>query len=285
VGPKKKRSSPLPLVLVSGLLLLLPSALTQKTRLLATAGFLPFQGVGRWAARLPERALPSTAESQQLATEVAFLKDQNQKQANEIKRLSAQLDMALGMKQPVRDQNHRLIVADVVFPTDSSPWRKSLTIALGSGDGVEKGMLVLYNNQVVGRVSETAPKTSRVQIVTDPGFRAGAVAAPKNYGAGVALSERNAGVYEGTAGANGQLKWFGGETPVENHSFVVTTEDPLNGVPRGLILGRVVTVNHGRGAFPKVEVEPLLNFRALEHVMLLVPPAVANPIGAKAGGR
>lgn len=283
MGPKKKRSSPWPLILVSAALLLAPSAFTQKTRLLATSGFLPFQGLGRWAARLPERALPSSAESQQLATEVAFLKDQNQKQANEIKRLSAQLEMALGMKQPVRDQNYRLIVADVVFPTDSSPWRKSLTIALGTGQGAEKGMLVLYNNQVVGRVSETGPRTSRVQIVTDPGFRAGAVAAPRNYTAGVSLSERQAGVYEGTAGVNGHLKWFAGETPIENHSFVVTTEDPVNGVPRGLILGRVVTVNHGRGAFPKVEVEPLLNFRALEHVMLLVAPAGAPPAAAKAG--
>lgn len=284
MGPKKKRSSPWPLVLVSGLLLLAPAAFTQKTRLVATSGFLPFQGVGRWAARLPEKALASSAESQQLATEVEFLKDQNRKQANEIKRLSLQLEMALGMKQPVRDQNYRLVVADVVFPTDSSPWRKSLTIALGSGDGVEKGMLVLYNNQVVGRVSETAPRISRVQTVTDPGFRAGAVAAPRNYTAGVSLSERHAGVYEGTAGQNGQLKWFGGETPVENNAFVVTTEDPVNGVPRGLILGRVVTVNHGRGAFPKVEVEPLLNFRALEHVMLLVPPAAAKPT-AQTGGR
>jgi rod shape-determining protein MreC len=246
-------------------------------------GFLPFQGVGRWAAGLPGKAFASSAEAQQLATEVAFLRDQNTKLANENKRLTLLLEQAAGMKQPAREQNHRLIVADVVFPTDSSPWRKSLTLAMGSGDGVEKGMLVLYNNQVVGRVSETAPKTSRVQIVTDPGFRAGAVAAPRSTTAGVSLAERHAGVYEGTAGQNGQLKWFGGETPVENNALVVTTDDPVNGVPRGLILGRVAAVNRGRGAFPKVDVEPLLNFRALEHVMLLVPPP-SKPT-ALSGGR
>ena len=284
MGPKKKRASPWPLILISALLLLVPSTVTQKTRLIAVAGFIPFRSLATWAERLPDKVRPS-AESQEAATKVAFLEDQNLKQANELKRLSLQLEQALGMKQPVRDQNYRMIVADVVFPTDSSPWRKSLTIAMGTRDGIEKGLLVLYNNQVVGRISETASRTSRVQIVTDPGFRAGAVAAPKTYVSGVSLSERHAGVYQGTAGQNGQLKWFGGETPVENGAFVVTTEDPVNGVPRGLVLGRVATVNHGRGAFPKVEVEPILNFQALEHVMILVPPMEVRTSGTTAGGR
>ncbi len=57
----------------------------------------------------------------------------------------------------------------------------------------------------------------------------------------------------------------------------MTTEDPINGVPRGLVLGRISSVNNGRGAAPKVEVEPILNFRALEHVMILLPPAGGRP--------
>src|SRR6185295_20162811 len=143
----------------------------------------------------------------------------NQKYQNEMKRKDQLAEQALGMKQTVRDQNFRLLAADVIFPTDSSPWRKSLTIALGTRDGIEKGMLALYNNQVVGRVSDAGPKTSRIQVVTDPGFRAGAVAAPRTTAAGVAFSDRHGGVYEGTSGQNGQLKWFSGETPVENGSF------------------------------------------------------------------
>lgn len=285
MGPKKKRASPWPLIGVSVLLLLAPASLTQKTRLLAVAGFIPLQSLGRWAARLPTKVTAASAEAQELETKVRFLEDQNLKLLHENKRLALQLEQALGMKQPVRDQNYRMVVADVLFPTDSSPWRKSITIALGTRDGVEKGMLALYNNQVVGRVSETGPKTSRIQVVTDPGFRAGAVAAPRTTAAGVAFSDRHGGVYEGTSGQNGQLKWFTGETPVENGSFVVTTDDPANGVPRGLVLGRVTAVNGGRGAFPKVDVEPVLNFRALEHVMLLVPPMEVRSAPAPVGGR
>jgi len=298
MGPKRRRSSPWPLLAVSAVLLLTPSSVAQKTRLTALAGFIPFQGLGSWAARVPSTVLGPSGPAQALATENAYLKDQVDKLSKENKRLALQLEQALGMKQPVRDQNYRMIAADVIFSTDSSPWRKSLTIAMGTRDGVDKGMLVLYNNQVVGRVTETAPKTSRIQTVTDPGFRAAAVAVPRTYVAGVSFSERQPGVYEGTSGQNGQLKWLGGDAAVEDGSFVVTTEDPINGVPRGLVLGRVVSVNHGRGAFPKVEVESILNLRALEHVMLLVPPmevrtsgiptappADARSAGAKAGGR
>ena len=294
MGPKRRRSSPWPLLAVSVVLLLTPSSLAQKTRLVALAGFIPFRGLGSWAARVPSSAFGSSGDAQALATENAFLKDQVDKLSKEIKRKDLLLEQALGMKQPVREQNYRMMAADVIFPTDSSPWRKSLTLAVGTRDGVDKGMLVLYNNQVVGRITETASRTSRVQTVTDPGFRAAAVAVPRTYVAGVSFSERQPGVYEGTSGQNGQLKWLAGDSAVEDGAFVVTAEDPANGVPRGLVLGRVVSVNHGRGAFPKVEVESILNLRALEHVMLLVPPselrASALPpdprsAGPRTGGR
>lgn len=272
MGSKRRSSSAWLLFLLSIILICLPSAVTQKTRLLAMSGFIPAQSLSRWSLGLLGRVRPSSGEADTLRVEVEFLRDQNQKLEREKRRLALLADQALGMKQTVRDQNFRLLAADVIFPTDSSPWRKSLTVTLGTRDGIEKGLLVVYNNQVVGRVVETGPGTCRVQTVTDPGFRAGAVAVPKTSAAGVSFSERHGGVYEGTSGQTGQLKWLSGDTPVENSALVVTTEDPVNGVPRGLTLGRVVSVNTGRGAFPKVDVEPLLDFRALEHVMILVPP-------------
>lgn len=277
MGPKKRRSSPWLLLAFSGLLLLAPSSLTRRTQLAGMSAFVPVKRATLWSLGLLGRPFNASGEADTLRTENDFLKDQVAKLTQENRRLTQQRDEALGMKALVRERNLRLITADVIFPTDSSPWRKSLTIALGTKDGVEKGMLVLYNSQVVGRVSEAGSRTSRVQTVTDPGFRAGAVAVPRTTEAGVAFSERHVGVYEGTSGQNGQLKWFAGDMPVENGAAVLTTDDPANGVPRGLTLGRVSSVGLGRGAFPKVDVEPLLDFRALEHVMILVPPAELSP--------
>jgi cell shape-determining protein MreC len=282
MGPKKRRSSPWLLLAFSGLLLLAPSSVTRRTQLAGMSAFVPVRHATLWSLGLLGRPFSASGEADTLRTENDFLKDQVAKLTQENRRLSQQRDEALGMKALVRDRNFRLVTADVIFPTDSSPWRKSLAIAVGTKDGVEKGMLVLYNSQVVGRVSEAGSRTSRIQTVTDPGFRAGAVAVPRTTAAGVAFSERHVGVYEGTSGQNGQLKWFAGDLPVENGAAVLTTEDPANGVPRGLTLGRVSSVGLGRGAFPKVDVEPLLDFRALEHVMILVPPAELLPAS---GGR
>ncbi|HVR84550.1 MAG TPA: rod shape-determining protein MreC, partial [Planctomycetota bacterium] len=272
MGSRRRKSATWLLVVLSLFLLLLPSGVSQTTRLTALAGFIPLRGLSRWTLRLPGSWGTSSGEAETLRTQNEYLQDQQRKLIQENRRLSLLLDQAMGMKQSIRDQNFRLLAADVVFPTDSSPWRKSLTITFGTRDGAEKDLLVVYNNQVVGRIVETGPWTSRVQTVTDPGFRAGAVAVPKATAAGISFSERHGGVYEGTAGQIGLIKWFGGETPVENGALVLTTEDPVNGVPRGLSLGKVTSVNRGRGALPRADVEPLLDFRSLEHVMILIPP-------------
>ena len=103
------------------------------------------------------------------------------------------------------------------------------------------------------------------------------------------------GAVPGADGEVGGAAGAAGETAAEPGAFVVTTEDPVNGVPRGLLLGRITGTSSARNPLPRVGVDPILNFRAREHVMLLVPPitparpsaglpAEAQGMGAKAGG-
>jgi rod shape-determining protein MreC len=266
--PKRRRASPWPWVAASLALLLLPAGFSQRVRLSALSVLLPLRQFALGLVRLP-----SNGEAQQLRTENDYLKDQIQKLLDEKARLNARLEMATGLKPLVKDPQVRLLQADVVFSTDGSPWRKSITLAAGASQGVVPGLLVLYHQQVVGRVLECGPWTSRVQVVTDPGFKAAGVAVPRGTAAGVSFNERHVGVYEGTAGRNGTLKWITGDTPVEDGAVVMTTGDPERRVPQGLILGRVVSVNSGRGAFPRVEVEPSINLQGLEQVTILVPDA------------
>jgi rod shape-determining protein MreC len=258
---RRRKSSLIPWIGLSLALLLLPVGLSQKARLLASGIFRPFQST-----------LSPFGRQRELETKVDFYQDKTQTLANELALKHQQLEAFTGLKQTLKDLNPKVLMADVLLPTDGSQWRKSLTLALGGRGGVRKGMLVLYNSQFVGRVLEAGPMTSRVQLCTDPGFRVGAVAVPRRYTQGVSFEKRHVGVYEGTSGENGHLKWLTGDTPVEADALVLTTEDPLNGIPRGLILGRVSKLSAGRGAFPRVDVEPLVNFRGLEQVMLLVPP-------------
>jgi rod shape-determining protein MreC len=246
-------------------LILIPSAVTQKARLTALAGFLPL----RAAASALRNWITLPGGNDEMRRELDYYRGLAVQHVNEIEKLNAKMDQSSRLQPHVREPAIRLIPADVVIPTDGSPWRKSLTLALGTRGGARKGMLVVYGTHLVGRVTETSPWTCRVQLTIDPAFRAGAVAAPNAYTAGVSFEKRHMGVYEGTGGEKGLLKWITGDTPVEPGACVLTTEDPENGVPAGLIAGRVTGLSAGRGAYPRVDVEPMVNFRALEHVTLL----------------
>jgi rod shape-determining protein MreC len=272
MSQKRRRASPLPFVGLSLLLILIPASTSQKARLTALSLFRPVQKLAYGSVALPSRVLPGGSREEDRA-QIEYLQTQVQRLINEKEIAQSKLESLSATRQLLKAPDWKLLPADVLFPTDGSPWRKSLVIALGSRDGVEKGMLVLYHNYLVGRVAEVGPFSSRVQVVTDPAFKASAVAAPKTYQSGVSLEKRHVGVYEGTAGQSGRLKWLMGETVVENDATILTTENPANGIPRGLILGRVSKVDSGRGATLHVEVEPFLNFRALEHVTVLAGTA------------
>lgn len=270
VPSKKRRFSPLPLAGISLALLVLPAGFSQRVRLTALAGLRPFEKLAGLVLD-PSRRLLGGAGDAALRAQLDYLNDQVRRQANEIAILRAQLEAAGALKPYAREHRFRLLPADVVLPTDASSWRKSLVLARGARDGVRPGQLVVYNHQLVGRVVEAAPWTCRAQAITDPAFRAAAVATPQASASGVTFEQRHVGVYEGTAGPNGRLKWISGEVPVGRNSYVLTTEDPHNGVPRGLVLGRIAGMSSSREASLRADVEPVLNFRALEHVMILVP--------------
>jgi len=265
LSERRRRVSPWPLAGVALALIFIPASTSQRFRLLALSSFLPVNALARSAAGLP------AGQEETLRTENDFLRSQVQRLQNEKDALQARLESATGARALVKPSEFKLLQADVVLPTDSSPWRKSMTITIGTRGGARKGMLVLYNSNLVGRVVETGPWTSRVLSVTDPAFRVGAAVVPRQTPQGISFEKRHVGVYEGTSGENGRLKWLTGDAPVEAGVLVLTTEDPLNGIPRGLILGRVAKLPTGRGAFPKVDVEPLVNPRGLEHVTLLAP--------------
>ena len=270
--PPRRRSSLLPFLGISILLLVLPAAWTRKARLAALSIFSPIKGVATTATSLPARFLPSGGLAE-LQAQIDYHKEQNQKLLNDNEILLLKLDQVSKLKQACPEQSFKLLHAGVLLPTDGSPWRKSLTLSLGSRGGVQKGMLVLYNNQLVGRILETGPLTSFVQLVTDPAFRAGAVAVPKTTVSAPTFDRRHVGVYEGTSGQRGHLKWFMAGASIDPEGFVVTTDDPPNGVPRGLLLGRIAGILNAQGGSPRAEVDPSVDFRALEHVMILVEAA------------
>ncbi len=170
----------------------------------------------------------------------------------------------------MKDPKRVLLPAYVVVPSDSNAWRRSMILLRGSADGVAKGMLVMWQCHLIGRVAEAGPFSCRVQLVTDSGFRIGAVAQPKLYDDAIPLATRDLGILEGSGDSHAVLKWMSGEALVEEGATVVTAPDPASGIPRGLILGRVSSILRGRGLYPRVDVTPFLNVRALDSTVIVL---------------
>lgn len=111
----------------------------------------------RDVASLRARIAELEAENALLEQQIITL----QEQVTETDILAALLDFA-------RTQPESRYLAGSVIGRDVSPFLRSIWIGVGSDDGVARGMPVVTNQGLVGRVMEVFPTVSRVQLITDP---------------------------------------------------------------------------------------------------------------------
>jgi rod shape-determining protein MreC len=111
----------------------------------------------RDVASLRARIAELEAENALLEQQIIAL----QEQVTETDILAALLDFA-------RTQPESRYLAGPVIGRDVSPFLRSIWIGVGSDDGVARGMPVVTNQGLVGRVIEVFATVSRVQLITDP---------------------------------------------------------------------------------------------------------------------
>lgn len=114
----------------------------------------------------------------------------------------------------------------------TNAWDQSVTIDMGSEEGVQSGMTIMGSTGVIGQVSRTSDHTSTVRLLTDP-----------NSGAAVMIqSSRENGIVRGSI--NGLLFLEDlGEDVIPAVGDVVVTSGLGGSYERGLIVGAVVSVN------------------------------------------
>ncbi|NIS82155.1 MAG: rod shape-determining protein MreC [Anaerolineales bacterium] len=104
------------------------------------------------------------AEVARLEAEVARLQQEIislREQAAEAEVLAALLDYA-------RSQPQSRSIAANVIGQDVSPFLRSIWIGRGSDSNLSKGMPVVTERGLIGRIVEVRPTISRVQLITDP---------------------------------------------------------------------------------------------------------------------
>lgn len=198
-----------------------------------------------------------TADNTQLRSEVELLRTE----VIQRERLIAQLSDLRRVLRP--ETGYEYLPADIVGKervTLSGVSRTaSLTLGIGSQDGVRRDDLVVQGFAVVGKITSVGPFSCRVTMVTDPDF--GVAARVVQTGV--------EGVVQGGGPQGARLTGVGVRSPVKEGMYVVTSGFE-NLHPPGLLLGAVTRVaGGGNSRLLNIDVEPALDLDRLDQVIVV----------------
>jgi rod shape-determining protein MreC len=146
-----------------------------------------------------------------------------------------------------------------VIGYDPSNFLSYLTIDLGSQQGIEKGMPVVTERGLVGRITEVGANWAKVMLTIDPSSSVNALI----------QTSRATGVVEGQVGGSLLMKYIPqGETV--NINDIVLTSGLGGNFPKNLIIGQVTAV-HQRDIemFQQADIRPTVDFNKLEIVLII----------------
>ena len=231
---------------------------------IAAAGswmFSPIRSASRWFSGLTSRPADLAALEAQntaLRAQVALLEEERR----ENQRLTRLLEFVA--KEDLDTIGARIIGRQV------STWEAVLTIDRGSEDGLEAGMPVLAPEGLLGHVFEVNDRSSRVRLITDQ----------KSGVAAILQSTRQEGIVAGSTDGRLTMDFVSLDTTVTAGEPVLTSG--IGGMyPKGLLIGSVGEFEVRRGdLFQSITVEPLVDVRAVENVVVLMSRGVPIQEGA-----
>ncbi len=201
--------------------------------------------------------------------DVASLRQQNAELEAEVSRLQAQV---IELRQEVGQVEILAALVDfsrtnpestyrgaTVIGRDPSPFLHYIIVNRGSNDGIRRGMPVVTDKGLVGRVDAVIADAARVQLITDP---ASAV--------NVRLQNARAeAVLSGSVTGDISLDLISQDATVETGD-VVLTSGLGGGYPADLLVGQVISVRkRDYELFQQAAVQPNVDFSRLEIVLII----------------
>ena len=196
-----------------------------------------------------------SADNAKLEQENAMLRqrlaaDADARRDNDLLRRQLGFEVAGGPKQ---------VGAEVIaFQPDS--YRQFITINRGSNDGITRGMAAMSDGVLAGLVSDVSATSSKVALVTDPEFRLA-----------VRDDETGAeGILSGQLGS-GLIMDQISQTDKVSTGDSLTSAGLGGGVPRGLYIGQIQSVNTRQNAvFQSAQVITTLRANHLRFVFVVI---------------
>ena len=196
--------------------------------------------------RLENAALE--AEVARLQAEIISL----QQQIGETEVLSALVDFARV------NPEYRYVAASVIG-RDPSPFLQYVIINRGSDDGLRRGMPVVTQQGLVGRVAAVTAGAARLQLITDPSSKINVRLEPS----------RASAVLQGEITGDVSLDMIPQLAAVQTGDLVLTSGLGGN-YPPNILIGQVTGVRSlDTDLFQRASVQPVVDFNRLEIVLVI----------------
>jgi rod shape-determining protein MreC len=200
-------------------------------------------------ASLRQRNLELEAEVAELQSQVIQL----QQQVGQTEMLAALVDFAQA------NPENRYTGAAVIGH-DPSPFMQYVIINRGSNDGILRGMPVVTDQGLVGRVDAVIADAARVQLLTDPAA---------NVNVRLQNAEEDASLV-GSLTGDLTLILIPQDANLQRGDLVLTS-GLGGGYPPNLIVGQVVNVrSRDFDLFQQATVQPVVDFNRLQLVLIII---------------
>lgn len=205
------------------------------------------------------------AENAQLQAQIIEL----QQQLVEFEILSALLEFARA------NPDHQYLGAAVIG-RDPSPFLNYIIINRGSDDGLRRGMPVVTQSGLAGRIQQVTAKSARVALITDPATRINVRIEPS----------RSSAVLTGSITGDVNLEQIPQDAEVNPGNLILTSGLGGN-YPSNIIVGQVTSVRSQENAlFQNASVQTVTDFADLGIVLVItnfdpidVSPLIPTPAG------
>ena len=203
----------------------------------------------------PRDIVSLRARNAELETQVSQLQAQVielQQLTSETVRLAALVDFASSNPE-------NTYKAAAVIGRDPSPFLHYIIINRGSNDDIRRGMPVVTNQGLVGRVDAVIADAARVQLITDPASSVNSI---------LQNADTNASTL-GSVTGDVSLDMISQDVTVESGDLVLTS-GLGGGYPADIIIGQVVTVRTLEfELFQQATIQPAVDFTRLSIVLVI----------------
>ncbi|GAB4484685.1 MAG: hypothetical protein OHK0031_08740 [Anaerolineales bacterium] len=204
---------------------------------------------------LPRQSAALIQRNAELEAEVSRL----QAQVVQYQQQVAQTEALAALVNFSRARSENSYTAASVIGRDPSPFLHYIILDRGSADGIQRGMPVITEKGLVGRVDAVIANAARVQLITDPG---------SSVNVRLEKAGREAAL-TGSVSGELSLELVAQDVPLTVGDILLTS-GLGGGFPPDLIVGQILNIRkRDSDLFQQVTVQPVVDFSALKIVLIV----------------